>query len=108
MTVEKDRGLVRKAIREWSGRWRGVDDALKSAIVEDLKDARVDAASIQDVEKRVNARVSIAKTVIAMEGQNQADEHLAHKTGDTGTERHQLEVVYVNKPAPALEESKPA
>jgi len=104
MTVEKDRGLVRRAQRDWSGRWKGVDDALKDAIVDGLKTALAESDDIDEIDKRVSARVSIAKTVVAMVGQIQADEHLAHKTDTDGSEKHKVEVVYVNKPKQSHED----
>ena len=93
MTNERDRGCVRKAIARWPKRWRGVTDELKDAIVQDLKVARLEVDEIQEIDKRVAARVSIAKTVVAIESQTQADDHLQHKTTPDGAEKHEHRLV---------------
>ena len=89
MLSERDRGTIRTAIRRWPKRWRGVDDQFKDDIVKGLKEAQADTTAIPDPEGRINARVSIARTVLLMEGQSQADEHLEHKTTDDGAEKHE-------------------
>lgn len=81
LTTERDRGLVRRACKEWPKRWRGLSDALKDRFIEDLKVASDAArAALDDPDTAMDAAKtlsSIAKTAAVIEGQNQKDEHLA-------------------------------
>jgi len=78
-TNEKDRGLIRQAMKNWPKRWGGLDAEFKAQIVEDLKVASASAKTLDDPQAAAQILVSVAKTAVAMEGQQQADDHLADK-----------------------------
>ncbi len=83
----KDVGLSSRAVRE---RWNMPKNVAKA-----LPEAMVDIALNSPDEK---ARIAAGGVVVKMMGQNQSDEHLAHKTDGDGAEKHKVEVVYVNRP----------
>lgn len=82
LATEKDRGMVRNSIRRWPNRWRGLSPEFKDKVVRGLDTALDWAEAAQDG----NALASIARVVVAMEGQVQADQHLEDKNTriDTG------------------------
>lgn len=79
----KDQASIRSAIRRWPKRWKGIDEAKKQKWLEQLEvagDSVQELLSSHDPGMRMEAAkvvVSVVKTATAMEGQNQADEHLA-------------------------------
>lgn len=89
-TNEKDRGLIREAVKRWPKRWPGVDDAKKQKWLNQLERAGDVAEGLldnADPGMRLDAArtvVSVVKTAHAIEGQNQADEHLAFKAENPG------------------------
>jgi hypothetical protein len=85
---------VRLAARAVNERWDMPPDVEKA-----LPKAMADIALNSMDEKN---RIAAGGVVVKMVGQNQSDEHLAHKTGADGKEKHLVEVVYVNKPPPGL------
>jgi hypothetical protein len=102
MSKEQDRGLVRRGLREWGrDRWRGVSSELKDAIVQDLKVARLEVEDIADVPTRVNARISIAKTVAMIEGQIAKDDHAELGTPTTTVNVTNNTIIAIPPPARA-------
>lgn len=86
LTNPKDQAMVRQAIKSWPKRWRGLSDAKKDRFVEDIEIgsdiAREIAQNSEDPDLKLKAVMCLhsgARTVGMMEGQNQADEHLADK-----------------------------
>lgn len=81
MSNERDRGMVREATKKWPRRWAGVDDELKGLLTEGLKSAAMVAGECMstrvDPLEAAKVMASVAKTVVAMEAQCQADEHRA-------------------------------
>lgn len=73
--------MVRKAIKRWPKRWRGVNDAKKDRIVDLTMKAAEKAGTLvesdaADVALQAIAAVgSCARTIVMIEGQTQADEH---------------------------------
>ena len=104
LTTERDRGLIRKATRQWPKRWAGLDPAFKARCKQQLEVAIDEADNVAmsghegALAEAAKIRLSVVKTAVLMEGQNQSDEHLFHKTDTDGAEKHKVEVVYVNKP----------
>ncbi len=75
---EKDRGLVRTAMKWWPGRWRGLSDTVKDEMAATLRQAnQVMAVALatdsQNAYQAVSAIASIVRTAVMMEGQNQTD-----------------------------------
>ncbi len=77
---EKDRGLIREAIKRWPKRWRGLSDGLKDQFADALAQANArmlsamnSAESVGEAVQAAGAIASIARTAVAMEGQNQTD-----------------------------------
>jgi hypothetical protein len=79
LSTEADRGLVRTALTRWPRQYDKVDAGFKRMLVTQLVKAAREVEQIGAVDKRVQARTSIAKTGAMMVGQNQADEHAAEK-----------------------------
>jgi hypothetical protein len=82
-TDPKDQGAIRAATRRWPKRWAGIDAAKKAKWLAQLEKAG-DAAEqrLYDIDDGLEAAkvvVSVVKTAAAIEGQNQADEHLQVK-----------------------------
>jgi len=63
----------------WPNRWRGLTDSFKERVVRDLEWAAEQARMADDPIAGAKVMASVAKTVVAMEGQQQADDHLADK-----------------------------
>lgn len=90
MNSERDRGLIRSTITRRPRRWAGVNDELKQALTEGIATAL--GAAVSHVKAGVDAMeaakviASLGRTVEAMEGQCQKDEHRAedHERIDTG------------------------
>lgn len=78
-TQETDRAMIRHAVRNWPRRWAGLDDEFKRQVVKDLGMASDHARTLPDPIAAAQILVSVAKTAAMMEGQHQADEHLADK-----------------------------
>lgn len=97
--------MIRQAKKNWPKRWKGIDDAKKAKWLNQLEtagdaamkvlerptrlvtDTSGQTAEVLDSEialKAVNAVVSVVKTAAAIEGQNQADEHLEAKLETPG------------------------
>lgn len=76
LRTEKDRGLIRQAVKSWPKRWRGMTPEFKDKCIQQLSEALAEVDLIEDVDKRVMARTSIVKTAAVIEGQNQKDEHI--------------------------------
>lgn len=110
LTSEKDRALVRNAMRSWPKRWRGLSEEFKEQCVKDLRAAGDTArAMLTDEEKAesaIKAIASIVKTATVMEAQNQADEHMAEKYAriDAGlaTDSHDLKLYGKDAPTDAV------
>lgn len=79
VTTLKDQGLVRRAMKEWPRRWRGLSDSFKERCVRDLEWAAEQARMASDPLEGAKVLASVTKTVVAMEAQQQADDHLADK-----------------------------
>jgi hypothetical protein len=82
-TNPKDQGSIRRALTSWPKRWAGIDAAKKAKWLAQLERAG-DAAEqrLYDIDDGLEAAkvvVSVVKTAAAIEGQNQADEHLQTK-----------------------------
>ena len=105
MTTDKDRGTIRNLSERWPARWRGVSSEFKEQIVKDLSaasdTARVKLQSETEALGAANTLASIARTVVAMEAQQPADDHLQDKNArlDAGlaTERLAVEPVILRK-----------
>lgn len=104
MSSEKDRGMVRQAMKRRPKRWRGLADEVKDEFLEGLLGAHRKAVSVmQGAEdesvalKAVGEVGSIVRTAVMMEGQHQADEHLDEKNGrlDSGQITDAVRVVRV-------------
>lgn len=105
LTDPKDQALARQAMKNWPKRWRGLTAEFKERCTKQLQIAIDEADSLamtgpEGVADAAKIRLSAVKTAVMMEGQNQSDDHLLHKTDADGAERHKVEVVYVNKPVP--------
>ncbi len=79
--TEKDRGLMREAMKRWPKRWRGLNEKTKDEMAESLRRANEAAAlaltECQDPAQVVSitgAIASIVRTAVMMEGQNQTDD----------------------------------
>ena len=85
LTDEKDRGMVRNAMRHWPRRWAGITADRKAAFVDGLVEANEAARKlVKDGEadivlKAAGTLASVARTAAMMEAQVQADEHLEDK-----------------------------
>lgn len=87
MASEKDRALIRTAMKRWPKRWRGLTDAHKDSFANGLVVANEAAVKMiadpthdPDLRlKAISAAASCARTAVMMEGQNQADEHEEEK-----------------------------
>lgn len=79
MTSERDRGLVRQAIKNWPRRWAGLDKEKRARLVESLMVADEAARTIDDPAEKAKAIASIVRTGVMMEGQHQADQHAVYK-----------------------------
>lgn len=106
-TNERDRALVRTAIKRWPKRWRGLGDEQKEGFVSDLVAARQKAREVMDnshdpeaIIGAVEAINSCARTAVLMEGQVQADEHLEEKNSrlDNGQETESVGVRIIPPP----------
>lgn len=79
MTNERDRGLVRQAIKNWPRRWRKLSPEFLDKMVDDLEWARQQAmsnpATEDDPLNGAKVILSVVKTVAMMEGQHQIDDH---------------------------------
>jgi hypothetical protein len=93
-TNPKDQALIRNAIKEWPKRWRGLTDSFKERCVRDMEWAAEQARMAPDALEGAKVLTSIAKTVVAMEGQQQADDHLADKNSriDSGLATERISV----------------
>lgn len=106
MANPKDRAMLHEAIRRWPKRWRGLTDEFKDELAASLRMANETAkelASKGDPETALEAIKMIPNIVrvgVAMEGQNQADEHLAEKNEriDTGKATENVGLIRVMKP----------
>ena len=105
LTTEKDRGLVRTAMKSWPKRWRGLTAEFKDKIIEDLETVRKRATefpeTMSDPLNGAKVLLSVAKTAAMMEAQHQSDEHLEDKNSrlDAGqsTENQKITVVHENR-----------
>lgn len=85
LTSPADQALARQAVKNWPKRWRGITSDKKEKWVEQLAragDAAADLVDSPDPQTRlqaVSAMTSVVRTAAAIEGQNQADEHVADK-----------------------------
>lgn len=84
MNNPRDVLMVKRAIRDRPLRWAGVTAAVKQSIVDGLLDANETAQRLmhqaQSVEEAMSAArvvASVGSTFVAIEGQNQKDEHRA-------------------------------
>ena len=91
LTNERDRGLVRKATRQWPKRWAGLDPEFKSRCKKQLEIAIDEADSVAmsgtegAVAEAAKIRLSVVKTAVMMEGQNQKDDHAEAGVASTTT-----------------------
>jgi hypothetical protein len=106
MGDEKDRAMTRMAMRRWPRRWRGLTDAVKDEMAASLRAANsvaIQLAQSPDPDVALDAAKtigSIVRTAVAMEGQNQADEHMEAKEErlDSGKVTENIGLVRVMKP----------
>ena len=106
LTDEKDRGMVREAMKRWPRRWRGLTEAVKEEMAASLRAANsvaIELAQSNDPTVRLDAAktiTSVVRTAVAMEGQNQADDHLEAKNErlDAGKATENVGIVRVLKP----------
>ena len=106
MGDEKDRGMARMAMRRWPRRWRGLTDAVKDEMAASLRAANsvaIQLAQSPDPDVALDAAKtigSIVRTAVAMEGQNQADEHMEAKEErlDSGKATENIGIMRVLKP----------
>lgn len=75
-TTERDRGLLRKAMRDWPRRWRGLTPELKDRFTDDLKLASEAARAATESNPLEAAKVlaSVTRTGAMMEAQQQTDD----------------------------------
>jgi hypothetical protein len=79
LSTEKDRGMVRNAMRHWPKRWRGLNKAKKQEFVDSLTEANETARRQLQAETpaaalaAASAVASIVRTAVMMEGHNQTD-----------------------------------
>ena len=75
----KDQALLRQALKEWPGRWRGITEAKRDLYLEQLDKAIDDADALAEKpetrEKAAAIRVSIVKTAVAIDSVQQRDDH---------------------------------
>lgn len=76
----KDQGLARQAMKNWPKRWAGLDPAFKERCKKQLEVAIDEADSIalagpEGIAEAAKIRLSVVKTAVMMEGQNQKDDH---------------------------------
>ena len=90
MANGQDRKRLRGAVNR---RWKIADDR-RDQFVEALGTAMEWALQKGD-QRAVNGCV---RTLAILESQNQADEHLMHKTTPAGAEKHEFVVRYVDVP----------
>jgi len=105
----RDQGLARQAMKNWPKRWKGLTEEFKDRCAKQLQIAIDEADSLamagpEGIAEAAKIRLSAVKTAAMMEAQNQSDEHLLHKTDTDGSEKHKVEVVYVNKPKQSHED----
>ena len=106
LTDEKDRGLVREAMKRWPRRWRGLTEAVKEEMAASLRAANsvaIQLAQSPDPSVALDAAktiTSVVRTAVAMEGQNQADDHLEAKNErlDSGKATENVGLIRVMKP----------
>lgn len=106
LTDEKDRGMVREAMKRWPRRWRGLTEAVKEEMAASLRAANsvaIQLAQSPDPSVALDAAktiTSVVRTAVAMEGQCQADEHLEAKEDrlDAGKATENVGIVRVLKP----------
>ena len=106
MTNPKDRAMLHEAIRRWPKRWRGLTDEFKDELAASLRTANETAKALAasgDPElalEAVKMIPGIVRTGVAMEGQNQADEHQQAKEErlDSGKATENIGVLRVLKP----------
>ena len=106
LTDEKDRGMVREAMKRWPRRWRGLTEAVKEEMAASLRAANsvaIQLAQSPDPSVALDAAktiTSVVRTAVAMEGQNQADDHLEAKNErlDAGKATENVGIVRVLKP----------
>jgi hypothetical protein len=112
LASERDRGLVRQAMKNWPKRWAGLDAVKKATFTKQLADAGDAAANLlqasdADLALKAAATVaSIVRTAAMMEGQNQADEHVEDKNSrlDQGKVTERVEGVVFKVPGMKQEE----
>lgn len=81
----KDQAMIRREMTRHPKRWRGITDEVKDTIVAiTVKAAQASAGMIDSgdphlIDSGVRGATSAARTLAMIEGQNQADEHLAEK-----------------------------
>lgn len=80
LSGERDRGLIRKAVRQWPKRWAGLTPEFKARCMSQLAIAIDEADQIamtgpEGVAEAAKIRLSVVKTATAMELQNQKDDH---------------------------------
>jgi hypothetical protein len=106
LTDEKDRGLVREAMKRWPRRWRGLTEAVKEEMAASLRAANsvaIQLAQSPDPSVALDAAktiTSVVRTAVAMEAQVQADEHLEAKEDrlDSGKATENVGIMRVLKP----------
>jgi hypothetical protein len=106
MNNPKDQAFVHNFIKRRPKRWRGVTEAVKDRICETLEMAAIVAQKHMmnespDVSLKAAAVAgSVGKTIQAIEGQNQADEHMEAKNErlDSGKATENIGILRVLKP----------
>lgn len=97
MHNERDRALVREAIRRWPHRWGGLDADKKARLVDGLMAAEEAARRCldgPDPMEAAKAIASIVRTGVVMEGQVQADQHAMLKAMVPDRVQHEGEVTF--------------
>lgn len=106
MGNDKDRGLVREAIKRWPDRWKAVREDIKTNIVNGLDEASTAAREAMregDPDHKLrgaHVMASVAKTLVAIEAQRQADDHEIEKYArlDNGQATDRTEVIVMPPP----------
>lgn len=102
----RDAGMVNEAIRRWPKRWRGQTPEMKEAIVADLDAGRRKARELMDEAAEpetalsaIGALNACARSQIAIEAQEQSDDHAEAGVGAKGVVVNNIVVVAANQAA---------
>jgi hypothetical protein len=94
LTNAKDQALTHNYLKRGKRRWAGISDELKVHACNvlgralNIADLCMDGPDLETKLVGANLGGSTVRTLQLLEGQNQSDEHLAHKTTEDGGEKH--------------------